>query len=101
MTTFVIETYLSRARASEVEAETARIRAAIAALTIDPAGSKRPARWVLSYFVPDDEMCLHLVEAASAAIAVRASELAGLTPERVVGATVSETANLGERRSSR
>ncbi|HET9344385.1 MAG TPA: hypothetical protein VFO05_01685 [Candidatus Limnocylindrales bacterium] len=94
MATFVIETYLSRARASEVEAETARIRAAIAGLTIDPAAPEQPVRWLLTYFVPDDEMCLHVIEAASAAVAMRVSALASLTPERVVeaDATVNEIA---------
>jgi hypothetical protein len=95
VTTFVIETYLSRARASEVEAETARIRAAIARLTIDPAGPEPPVRWLFSYFVPDDEMCVHLIEAASVTVALRATELASLTPERVVRATASETAKPG------
>jgi hypothetical protein len=88
--TFVVETYLSRARAAELEGVTARLRDAIAALTIARPATDPPVRWLHSYFVPEDEMCLHVLEAASSAVALEASELAGLTAERVVEAEARE-----------
>jgi hypothetical protein len=83
---FVVETYLSRARASELEEVASRLREASAALTIDPTRTDPPVRWLRSYFVAEDEMCLHVFEAASLEAAIRASELAGLKAERVVEA---------------
>src|SRR5262245_8740467 len=85
---FVIETYLSRARASDLEVVTGRLRDAIAALTIDPAGTDSPVRWLHSYFLAEDEMCLHVVEAVSVEAAVRVSDAAGLIAERVVEAAL-------------
>ena len=94
MATFVIETYLSRARAGELEAVTARLREAIAssALTIDRPEPASPARWLRSYFVPEDEVCFHVVEAESADAAFDLGRLAGLSPERVVRAEASDEA---------
>ena len=98
MATFVIETYLSRARASELEAVTARLRDAIAVLTIDRAGTESPVRWLHSYFVPEDEVCLHILEAASAEAALEAGSRAGLTAERIVEAEArGDTARLSGR----
>jgi uncharacterized protein DUF4242 len=90
----VIETYLSRARAGELEAVTARLRQAIAssALTIDRQEPDPPVRWLRSYFVPDDEVCFHVIEADSAEAALTLGELAGLSPERVVRAESSDEA---------
>ena len=85
MATFVIETYLSRARASELDAETSRLRDAIAALTIDPTVPEPPVRWLLSYFVPDDEMCVHVVEAASAAVVAGVTEVEAQLASRAQG----------------
>jgi hypothetical protein len=84
--TFVIETYLSRARASELEAVTARLRDAIAVLTIDPPETESPVRWLHSYYLAEDEVCLHILEAASADAALEVGRRAGLTAERIVEA---------------
>lgn len=43
-------------------------------------------RHVRSYVVPGDEMCFHVLEAESAGDVLRATELAGIAPGRVVEA---------------
>jgi len=90
--TFLIETYLSQARAAELDDETARLRDAIAGLTIDPAIPTPPVQWLFSYFVPEDEMCLHVVEAESVDAVLRVCSAAGLAAERVVEAEAAESA---------
>jgi hypothetical protein len=37
-------------------------------------------------FVPDDEICFHVIEAPSQEVALDAARRAGLTPDRVVKA---------------
>ena len=80
--TFVIETYLSRLRAGELDAIAAGIRAAIDSA---PDAPER-IRHVRSFFVPDDESCFHVIEAPSLEMAVDAARRAGLSADRVVKA---------------
>lgn len=80
--TYVIETYLSRTRHGELDAATSRLRAAVAAA----APIEGPVRHVRSFFVPEDEMCVHVVEAPSIETTREISRRAGLAPERIVEA---------------
>ena len=82
MATFVIESYMSRTGTGELDAAAAKLRAAIAGLP----QSAGPVRYLRSMFVPDDEICFHVIEAPSLEAAVEAARLAGMTPERVVTA---------------
>ena len=80
--TYVIETYLSRTRTGELDAATSRLREAVAAA----ATRDGPVRHLRSYFVPEDEMCFHVVEAPSLESTVELSRRAGLSAERIVEA---------------
>ena len=82
MATFVIESYMSRTGTGELDAAAARLRAAIADMP-ETAGR---VRYLRSMFVPDDEICFHVVEAPSQEVAADAARRAGLTPDRVVKA---------------
>ena len=88
MATYVIETYLSRTRTGELDAATSRLRAAIAAVAAVPATGTTgvPVRHVRSFFVPEDEMCFHVVEAPSIETAAEIGRRASLSPERIVEA---------------
>jgi hypothetical protein len=80
--TFVIESYMSRTGTGELDAAAARLRAAIAEM---PESAGR-VRYLRSMFVPDDEICFHVIEAPSQEVALDAARRAGLTPDRVVKA---------------
>ena len=82
MATFVIETYLSRTHTGELDAATARLRAAVDA----SPPIEGLVRHVRSFFVPEDEMCFHVVEAPSIETTLELSHRAGLSPERIVEA---------------
>jgi len=80
VTSFLAETYaLTAATIADIAT-----RARSAAEEASRAGT--PVRYLSSIFVPQDEMCFHLVEAGSA-VAVRAViERAGFSPDRIVEA---------------
>jgi hypothetical protein len=86
--TFVIETYLSRARAMLLDEMAASLRAAVArAGQADAEVRALPApRYLRSFYVADDEIAYHLVEIRSAEAASELSRQAGLVPERIVEA---------------
>jgi methylmalonyl-CoA mutase cobalamin-binding subunit len=79
----VVEQYLPRPTAADVEPFVAALHAAAAA-----AGSEgAPVRLVCSLLVADDDLCLHVIEAASPAIAARVAAAGGITAERTASAT--------------
>lgn len=84
MPSYLVESYVPHGRSEEVQAAAARARSAARALS---AVGKR-VRHVRSALLPGDELCLHLFEADSATVVGEASELAGITVERVVEAVL-------------
>ena len=88
MATFLIETYLSRERAAEMEEQAARLVHAIAQIVAGASPDRSPRlRHARSYFVSDDETCFHVIEAPSADVVAEVARRAGLTPDRVVEAS--------------
>ena len=82
MPSYLIESYLPRSRSGDLHAVVDRLRRATEGLTAEGA----QVRHVRSAFVPDDELCLHLLEAESAAMVGEASRRAAIEPARVVPA---------------
>jgi len=80
MTSYLVEAY-TPASASIAEIET-RARAATAQL----AQAGTPVRYVRPIFVPEDEICFHLIEGPSAAAVCDAAGRAGITTQRIVEA---------------
>jgi len=80
--TYVIETYVPRARAADLKATVAHLRAAVLELRQDGA----EIRYLHSTFVPEDEICFHVLQGSSRGLVARVGELAALTPERIVEA---------------
>jgi hypothetical protein len=80
MPNYLIESYLPRTRSRELHAAVDRLRRATETLTAE--GTR--VRHLRSAFVPDDELCLHLLEADSAAMVSEASRRAAIEPARVV-----------------
>lgn len=85
--TFIIETYLSRARSSALEEMAARLRAAIDR-PAGGGGSPVPSApsYLRSFYVADDEIAYHLVETGTAEAAAELSRAAGLVADRIVEA---------------
>jgi hypothetical protein len=80
MTSFLVEAYTpGMINLVEVEA-----RARRAAAQLAEAGTE--VRYLHAIFVPADETCFHLFEAASADAVRAASERAGLSAQRIVEA---------------
>ena len=82
MPSYLIESYLPRSRSSELRGLVDRLQRATESLTAE--GTR--VRHLRSTFVPNDEICLHLLEAESAAMVSEASRRAAIEPARVVQA---------------
>ena len=82
MPSYLIECYLPRSRSGELPAAVGRLRRAAEALTAEGAS----VRHLRTTFLPSDELCLHLLEAESAATVGEASRRAAIDPARVVQA---------------
>jgi uncharacterized protein with GYD domain len=79
MAAYVVETYLSRQGAQDLRSIEERVRRAAEDLTREGVH----VRHVQSVFVPDDEMCFHFFDAASAAGVRAAGERAAIAFDRV------------------
>ena len=82
MPSYLLASYLPRSQSGEVRAVVDRLRRATESLTAE--GTQ--VRHLRSTFVPDDELCLHLLEAESAATVGEASRRAAIEPARVLQA---------------
>jgi hypothetical protein len=82
--TFLIETYLPRGRSAEMESATSNLRSVARDAPPDAPLDAPPVRYLRSFYVPDDEMAFHVVEAPSLEATVELTRRAGLSPERIV-----------------
>jgi hypothetical protein len=80
MPSYFVEVYLPRSRAHEACTTGRRARAAAEELSREGM----PIRYIRTTYLPDDEICFHLFEAASAEVVEDASRRAQLGRTRVV-----------------
>jgi hypothetical protein len=80
MSDFLIERYVSRAHATEVDADAERARRA----TEEMAGEGTAIRHLRSIFIPEDETCFDLFRAPSADVVRQAALRAGLVFDRII-----------------
>jgi hypothetical protein len=80
MPSYLVEVYLPRSRAIDANATARRVGAAVAELSSE--GER--IRHVRTTFLPDDETCFHLVEAASSDVVGEVCRRAGLGHVRIV-----------------
>jgi len=79
---YLVELYVSRAGAADLADASGRARAAAEALTREGT----PVEVIRSIFVPDDETCFYLFDAASAAAVEEAAARAGIRFGRIAQA---------------
>jgi Protein of unknown function (DUF4242) len=94
---FLVERYLSRANASDVDSDARRARLAAAEMS----GEGIDVRHVRSIFIPEDETCLDLYRAPSAAVVREAATRAGLVFERITEARESSGSQGAQKRRGR
>ena len=94
MRSYLVEMYVPRSRRHEASATGRRARAAAQELSREGV----PIRYVRSTFLPDDETCFHLFEAASAEVVEKAVRRAELGRARVVHAVDASRPARGPRR---
>ncbi len=82
MPTYLVEAYTPRLHPQEACAAGRRARAAAEKLSREGV----PIRYVRTTFLPDDETCFHLFEAASAEVVEEAGSRAELGRMRVIPA---------------
>lgn len=79
MSSYIVESYLSRSRSLELSELVERIRAVSEALAAEGVH----VLYLRSTFVPNDEMCLHFFEATTIGAIRVAAERADLGPDRI------------------
>jgi hypothetical protein len=79
---YLVETYVPRSRAAE--ARTTADRARTIAETLSRGGT--PVRYIRTTFLPDDETCFHVFEAASPDAVGEVCRRAGIASARIVPA---------------
>jgi hypothetical protein len=82
MPTYLVEAYVPRSRAREARAAGRDARAAAKELVREGT----PVRYVRMTFLPDDETCFHIFEAASEEAVSEACRRAGIGSGRIVPA---------------
>lgn len=80
--TYLAELYAARATSAELGAESIRVAEAADAITAEG----RYVRYVRTIFIPVDETCFYLFEAASSEFVAEAADRAGILSERIVDA---------------
>lgn len=83
MAGYVVEVYVSRLSASELDERSAQARRA--AEELSRAGA--PVNYICSIFLPEDETCFHFFEAPSREAIQQTCSRLGLTFERIAEAT--------------
>lgn len=81
---FLVETYLPKEHASELDAAVRRARTAAETL----AGEGTSIRYLRSILLPDEETCFHLYRAESLRAVEEASRRAGFSSLRIAAAVV-------------
>lgn len=84
MTEFLVELYVSKTDCAAIAVTAERLSLAAAELTAEG----RPVRLLRSIFVPEDETCFLLVEAATVEMVRETARRAVLPLERVVEAAI-------------
>jgi Protein of unknown function (DUF4242) len=75
MPSFILETYVTRLSASGLDELVERAKRATTGTTVSH---------LRSYFVPEDDMCMHVFEGPSVAAVQAIADSAGLETERIV-----------------
>ena len=88
MAEYLVELYVSREDSAAVESGAERARAAADEVTEEGA-----VRYVRAIFVPEDETCFFLYEAASAEAVHDAARRAGLSSGRIIEALGAREGN--------
>jgi hypothetical protein len=83
-TVFVVEQYLPQPTEAAVDLLASALGAAAAAATLECTA----VRLVQSLLIRDDDLCLHILTAASLEAVANAAGTAGITPERIMTATL-------------
>jgi len=91
MPNFVVERYRSNSDPDSLRAVAARLDAG--ARQVSPDGAF--VRYVNTIFLPDDETCLHLFEAASESDVRAVTRRAGIEVDRIVPAEQVESRQVG------
>jgi hypothetical protein len=92
MATYLVEAHVTKLDGARIRDLAARTRSAAEAM----AHHGFPVRYLHSIFVPEDELCFHLLEAPSAEAVRRASERVDFAYERIVRAVETRSERSGD-----